>query len=211
MLKAAWAVLVLVLLAGCAAQVAKGPQGPQGPRQGLTLFEDEGHWGYRDASGNVLIPPRYVAAEEFSQRGIAAVADEVGWAYIDTWGRTVIVPYVFDDGPDPFSEGLARFVKDGKMGFFDESGQVAIGPRFDFAMPFHEGLAAACEGCRLEARGEHSEAVGGMWGFVTRSGRWVIEPAYEAAGEFDGGEARVKRDGAWFTINRKGEAIEVRK
>lgn len=192
--KSGWTAVMLMLL-GCAAG-------------GLTPFERDGLWGYRDAAGRIAIEPRYLVADAFSAHGLAAVADETGWAYIDASGRDVIRPFLLDNGPDPFSEGLARFLEDGRFGFFDERGRVAIEPRFDFVMPFHEGLAAACQGCSLEPRGEHSEAVGGLWGFVDRTGRWAIPPAYEAAGEFDGGEARVMRDGIWFSIDRKGRALK---
>lgn len=198
MLRRGWLALAAVLLAGCAAQTAGK----------LAPFEKEGLWGYRDAAGRVAIEPKYLVADPFSPQGLAAVADDDGWSYIDASGRTVIRPFLFDNGPDPFSEGLARFVKDGKFGYFDESGRVVLSPRFDFALPFHEGLAAACQGCTLEPRGEHAEAVGGQWGFVNKAGRWVVGPGYEAAGEFDGGQARVKRDGVWFTIDRSGKVMK---
>jgi hypothetical protein len=40
-----------------------------------------------------------------------------------------------------FSEGLASVKLDGKWGYVDKTGQYAIPPRFDSAMPFCAGVA----------------------------------------------------------------------
>ena len=88
----------------------------------LSAFEDpaSGLWGYRDARGAVVIEPRFLVAQDFSAHGIAAVADAVGWKIIDQRGAVLIPqPYLVDNGPDPFQEGLARFVEGGRIGFFD--------------------------------------------------------------------------------------------
>ncbi len=33
-------------------------------------------WGYKDAAGDVVIPPKFILAQEFSVEGLAAVASE---------------------------------------------------------------------------------------------------------------------------------------
>ncbi len=110
----------------------------------LVPFENEGKWGYKNASGQVLIKPQFDMANDFSPEGIAAVVDDKGWAYINEKGETVIRPFVIDNGPDYFKQGLARFRINNKFGFFDRKGKIIIGSQFDFALPFHEGLAAIC-------------------------------------------------------------------
>ncbi len=102
--------------------------------------------------------------------GLRAVADDSGWVYLDSTGVPVIRPFLFDNGPDPFSEGLARFVKDSLFGFFDTCGTVVIEPRFTFVKPFSGGTAEACEGCRLVPEGEYTRVEGGTWFVVDRSG-----------------------------------------
>jgi hypothetical protein len=153
------------------------PQSP--PQEKLIPFEKGDRWGYRNAQGKVAIEPRYVIAREFFPEGIAAVADEKEWAYIDRKGNVVIKPFIFDNGPDYFSEGLARFTVNKKFGFFDTHGRVVIKPQFDFAMPFHDGLAAFCTRCSEKRDGEHSFMEGGRWGFINRNGEVVIPPIYE--------------------------------
>ena len=173
----------------------------------LIPFERNELWGYRDERGEIVIEPRFVVAGAFSPEGIAAVADRTAWAYIDRAGRVLVRPLVVDNGPDPFREGLARFVVDGRFGFFDRRGKIAITPRFAFAESFHEGRAAFCVGCRIERRGEHRVPTGGRWGFVDRSGETVVPATYEEVRDFRNGRARVRRAGAWIVIGPDGRTI----
>lgn len=171
-------------------------------------FEKHGRWGYRDVRGGIAIPPRFDLANPFSPEGIAAVVDEKGWAYIDIKGKLVIRPFVFDNGPDYFSEGLARFTSGGKFGFFDRHGKVVIPPGFDFAAPFSDGLAAVCVGCKEVFQGEHSFRKGGRWGFTDRSGSLVIPARFDEVRQFEKGKARVRLGERWQYIDKAGEVME---
>ena len=133
-------------------------------------FEADGLWGYRDADGRVIIQPRFLMAEPFSAAGLAAVADERGWAYLDRRGKVLLRPFIFDNGPDPFEEGLARYVDGGKIGYFDEGGNIVIPARFDFGLPFQDGGARVCSGCRRVSDGEHTQIQGGRWWTINREG-----------------------------------------
>ncbi len=163
--------VAVLVLAGC--RVDSTPER-------LVLFQEGDLYGYKTASGGVAIAPKYHVAEEFSERGVAMVVDAEGWSCIDTRGEVLVRPFVFDNGPDYFQEGLARFVREGKFGFFDEDCKVVIEAKFDFARPFSDGKAAVCEGCREEGDGEHKMMVGGRWGYINRQGEVVVpltEPA----------------------------------
>ena len=113
---------------------------------------------------------------------------------------TVIIPFLYDNGPDAFADGLARFGANDKIGFFNESGGLIIPARFDFALPFSEGLAAFCSGCRKVQDGEHSRHEGGQWGYIDLTGNAVIAPQYSEARSFEGGEAQVKANGEWIVL-----------
>ena len=179
----------------------------QAPNERPVPFEQGEYWGYKDGAGAVVIAPRYHSAGEFSDSGIAAVADENGWAFINSKGAILVRPYVFDNGPDYFSEGLARFVVDGKFGFFDERGRVVIPHRFDFAEPFHAGLAVFCEKCTREREGEHAAVKGGKWGYVDRRGRVVIPAQYDEAHPAETGRVRVRAGSEWKTLDTRGRAV----
>lgn len=173
----------------------------------LVPFEQDEKWGYKNESGQVAIQPQFILANGFSVAGIAVVLDGKGWAYIDKKGKIVIRPYIFDNGPDHFQEGLARFTLDDKFGFFDQTGKVAIKPRFDFVTPFREGLAAICQGCKEKLIGEHGFMESGSWGYINQKGEIVIPPQFEEARSFINGQAEVKREGKWIRIDKTGTVI----
>ena len=76
------------------------------------MFEEKELSGYRTPQGVVTIPPRFSLANPFSSQGIASVLTKGGyWAYIDTRGHELLRPFMFDNGPDYFQEGVARFVE----------------------------------------------------------------------------------------------------
>ncbi|KUG29397.1 hypothetical protein ASZ90_000709 [hydrocarbon metagenome] len=170
-------ILPLVLLVLVFAPAAAGAGG------GLPVpFEDAatGLWGYRDrATKKTVIPPRFSYALDFHARGTAFAVSEEGWVCIDRQGRTLLKPFLFDNSPDEFQGGLARFVEEGRIGYFDRAGRVVIPADYDFGLPFEKGLAAVCRECIREYHGEHYTVVDGTWGCVDKRGR-LVRPLAEA-------------------------------
>jgi hypothetical protein len=132
-----------------------------------------------DAAGTRTFDRAMLAAVVRDEAGLGAVALDDGWYYVDRAGRSVRV-LAWDNGPDPFAEGLARVERDGKIGFVDRNFAVVIAPRYDFAWPFDGGRAMVCVGCAAEhsEEGEHPAVVGGHWGFIDRAGREVMPIRY---------------------------------
>lgn len=124
--------------------------------------------GYRSCDGRVAAAPQYTVAEPFGKGGIAAVVDAKGWAYINRRGEVVIRPFIFDNGPDGFSDGLARYTEGGKFGFFNPSGAVVIPAQFEFAYPFVKGQAKVGEGCTSVSDGEHTQINCRAWRFIQK-------------------------------------------
>jgi hypothetical protein len=68
----------------------------------------------------------------------------------------------------PFSGGIAKVKKDGKYGFVDSAGRLAIPCEFGSVRPpFSEGLVAV--------------AKEGRWGYIDKSGSWAIRPHTDGA------------------------------
>ena len=88
-------------------------------------------------------------------QGQSLIQDEKGWVYVNERGEAVLRPFIYDNGPDYFEEGLARFVASGKMGFHDKSLKIWIPARYDFAFPFVDGKAKVGMDCKLIPHGEH--------------------------------------------------------
>jgi hypothetical protein len=175
--------------------------------QALIPFEHDEKWGYKNKNGNVVIESVYFLADSFNTHGIAAVVDDSGWVYINKKGISILRPFIYDNGPDYFSEGLARYVSDNNIGFFDEKGSIIIPARFSFVLPFSEEMAAFCEGCKEIKDGEHSRMVGGKWGYIDKSGKVVVNAIYNRVGKFEGSKARVEDESGSYYIDKKGNRV----
>ena len=137
------------------------------------VFEEGDLFGYKDKGDKIVIPAQYYMADDFDRYGHAQIISKDGCFYIATTGKTVLEAFNYDNGPDYFSDGLARFIKDGKMGYHDRELNIVIPAKFDFAEPFENGRASFCNSCTTEQDGEHSRMVGGTWGVIDLKGKEV--------------------------------------
>lgn len=187
--------ILLPLLSGCVAVFDKLPHKK---------------WGFIDKSGRLVIPYKFddVARDQhggwtlphktfvnFSQ-GLCAVRVGNKWGYIDKNGLWK-VPLKYDSAGN-FSDGLALVRVADRYGYIDKSGREVIPASFDIAriegakndnpdwdftqtlltpLEFSEGLAVACRD--------------GKFGYIDKTGKFVIEPVYMRAEPFRQGLAAV--------------------
>ncbi len=83
--------------------------------------------------------------------------------------------------------------RDGKWGYIDKSGKIAIQPKYEDAEFFSEGLARV--------------KVYGKWGFIDETGNMAIQRQYENVGDFSDGLAKVEVSGKWGYIDTKGNTV----
>jgi len=127
--------------------------------------------------GRARIAPAHVAAAE-RWEGYATMLIAGDWYYVKDDGTALLV-LTYDNGPDAWSEGLARSRRDGKVVYVNEAFEEVVGPRYDWGWPFEDGRALVCLGCRLEeSDDEHRAVVGGRWGYVDASGAEVVPVRY---------------------------------
>jgi hypothetical protein len=134
-------------------------------KEGLKAVRDgRGKWGYIDRTGKIVINPQFDQPGDF-HGGIASVELNGRTRYIDKTGTTAFtLPFALSG---EFREGLAGVCTGKKRcGYADRSGNLVIEARFDQVEPFCEGLAAA--------------AVGGRWGVIDKSGKWVVRPRFRS-------------------------------
>ncbi|MTE26417.1 WG repeat-containing protein [Winogradskyella ouciana] len=67
-----------------------------------------------------------------------------------TYGRQIAIDrnqnilfdiVMFDNGPEPFNDGLTRVLRNGKMGYANKFGQIVIPCKYDYAKWFENGKA----------------------------------------------------------------------
>ncbi|MFF3015608.1 WG repeat-containing protein [Streptomyces sp. NPDC057939] len=139
--------------------------------EGLSRFMTGGLWGYADPSGTEVLAARFLEAGPFTH-GLAAVRGESGAGHIDPNGTFVTDPVhraAGRYGPN----GLAGVrTVDGRCGYVDREGRLAIAARFDRALPFN-------------AAGTAPVLLGEAWGLIDATGAWVVEPCFRRLDAFD--------------------------
>lgn len=100
------------------------------------------------------------------------------WFYVRRNGGMAPV-MKYDNGPDDFSDGLARSPVGHKIGYIDRRLRLVIPARYDGAFPFARGVAVVCLGCASVSDGEHSWYEGGEWGCIDRSGKELAFGAWK--------------------------------
>ena len=103
-----------------------------------------------------------------------------------------------------FSEGLAPVNVEGKWGYINKQANITITPQFDWATPFHDGVARILIGSFSS----------GKFGFINKKGIFEINPQFDYADDFSEGLApvgiRLNKYSTEFKmgyIDKKGEVV----
>ena len=96
---------------------------------------------------------------------------------INKEGKQLFEIHWYDNGPDYIEEGLFRMKNNDKIGFADTSGTIVIEPQYDFALPFKNGKAVVCNGCK---KGSGFTQQGGKCGVIDKKGNIVVPLIYSS-------------------------------
>jgi hypothetical protein len=130
--------------------------------------------------GAITVAQRSLPHLSFDDNGLAAIViEDRNLYFVNRQGKTAPA-FKFDNGPDYFVEGLARTVRNGKVGFVNSKLDLVIPPAWDFAAPFDHGVAAVCNRCTPKSDGEHTSMTGGKWGYIDRRGAIVLPVTYDS-------------------------------
>jgi hypothetical protein len=160
---------------------------------GRLLVKEGFTWGYKDASGNWAIPPKYNDAQTFKD-GLARVQDGPKWITIDVHGKEVQESKKKLQRIAPFSDGLALASENDLLGWIDAHDKLAFPLRkYEEAHDFSCGLA------RIK--------LDDLYGYLDKSGNLAIRNEYFSAADFDHDLALVgTREGIAY-IDTKGAAV----
>lgn len=154
---------------------------------GIAVVEVEGKWGYIDTNGKFVIAPVFDRANRFNnEAGYASVKQEGTDQYslIDRNGNAVVED-VWSEKYVMFSEGYARIIQNGKIGFINLDGEIVIPPIWDMS--------------EIETVDyfKRTNEYGGLYDSIV----WAL------ARGFTGGLALVSKDDNLYYINTEGEII----
>lgn len=172
---------------------------PNGYEDGMIIVGQGKKWGFLNPQGKVAIPIKYDKVSEFHD-GFASAEIDGKWLVIDKKG----IEYPINDSKvaavNHFTENLAPFTREDKiMGFINSNGQIAIPAKFTALGFFSDSLAWARD-------------ANNKIGYINHGGDWVIKPQFDVARNYssEAGLARVKLNGAWGYVNKKGEIMYVK-
>ncbi|MCP4923231.1 MAG: hypothetical protein GY915_04260 [bacterium] len=206
--------------------------GHPAPQKGLTPFQDPATklYGFKDGENHIVVPPQFenvlgnertaFTADHLETEYLVPVMKFRSWWQMDRQGNLKFEAVFFDNGPDYYESGLARFLEKGKVGFHDRQGNVAVKPQFDFAAPFsgyqngkeiEKKFTLVCNGCWAEPMKDikyvpltsgggmrticgcnHNTVTGGKWGAIDQSGNIVVP----------------LEDGSWENANKRLKEYE---
>ncbi|HIW57155.1 MAG TPA: WG repeat-containing protein [Firmicutes bacterium] len=154
-------------------------------------------YAFIDVDGNIRTDFKYTDARTFSD-GLARVETGSGvYNYVNE-NFDEIIPDIYDYVSSVNSEGRIAVGKDGKYGYVDYNGNLAIPLQFDNINPnsddFNNGIAVAYKNGKL--------------GLIDINGNEITPFIYDSIQSFGDYEyAKAEIDGKINVINRKGETV----
>lgn len=155
-------------------------------------------WGYINARGKFVIPPRYDSAEAFMPNGLAKVGINNNIGLINQIDAMIVPPSY--DGIGDFHEGIALATRSNHYYGINEKGKAVFNLQSASVDHFSSGLAA------FDQKIEVSNT--GVYGYLDQKGRIAIKPRFQYAASFHRGIAIVKlEDGSYAGIDTRGRVI----
>lgn len=155
--------------------------------EGLAIIKKKNKYGFINPEMKIVIPCEYENAIAFKQ-GYAMVKKEGIWYAINKVGQKVSEHQV------AVTENMARIKRETLWTFMPVDTETPITePKFEDARLFQEGLSAVLY---------HQK-----WGFIDKTGNFVIPAEYDKVSDFFQGYARVQKNNLWGIIDKQGKII----
>ena len=156
-------------------------------------------YGVVAMDGSFALPPAYYDIDAFSD-GFVASGGEHRFEVYDNKGTLLFNGDALEemDFPWDWSYGEDMFVLSkgysAEYYFVDRGGKTVLGP-YASADAFSDGLA--CVQAEENAK----------YGYIDRTGTWVIQPQFDDSARFQDGQAIQRRDGKFVVIDRTGAEL----
>lgn len=172
--------------------------GVQAYNEGLVAITKDKKWGFLNSEGSLVIELNYDKVTIFNDNYCIAKKGNAFFILDKNGVEKEITGASFTEFKH-FSQGLAPFKTDEKTsGFINTDGKIVIAAKFPSVGYFADDLAWA-------------KSNDNKVGFIDKKGIWIIKPQFDVAKNFDpvSGLARIKENGNWAYVNKKGEIINV--
>jgi hypothetical protein len=176
-------------------------------------------WGYANQKGELVIPAEYAKCYEFTPDGLATVQDPKTkqYQFINAKGEALPVEIknfqlisAFGFDVQGFAEGFVPVKVNGKWGYLNKEGKLAIAAQYDKVLEFTEGHAAVKKGDAhfiIDTKGTETPVANVLdikrfseglapyvdaakkTGFINTQGKIVIPAQFESVGYFKAGLA----------------------
>lgn len=158
----------------------------------LFRIYENGLYGYIDSTGQVIIPPKYKSAGEFSE-GLAPVRENGYYGYIDESGKYVISPQY--DYAEKFINGFAKINNNGNANVIDISGEKKI-------------LIKCPEVKELTDNRAKIRTITNKWGVIDLNGNLIIDTICDKISDVKQGIYIVNNyNGPYAAIDTSGNLI----
>ena len=133
--------------------------------------------GYVNSQGDTVIAlGEYLYCYSDTLKNFAVVMKNSGdIVAIDKNDNELFKVFKYDNGPDYIADGLFRIIENGKIGYADTVGNIAIKAQFSCAYPFKNGRAKVAIDCRTIADDEHSRWQSDHWFYIDKQGRKITK------------------------------------
>ena len=159
--------------------------------EGLAAANLNGLWGYIDVKNKVIIPFAYKAAYTFSDEYAKVLNFEGKYQFLNNKGEVLKSVNLLQAGN--FSEKMAKIEMANLWGYIDESGQIAIEPKYEKAWDFKNNYAIVTQD--------------ELYGVVNNLGEEIIKPKYNRIKDFSNGFFLAKKDSDYFYIDDSGQEM----
>jgi hypothetical protein len=182
-------------------------------------------WYYLDKKGLSVFSVYALEAGNCKNGRIMIKDGETSFYYVNKSGKKINSETY--QGLGDFSQGLARYKKNNKLGFIDTSGNAVIPAQFVEASDFSNGAAIAKTGtdyflinatgaainndkyssAKSPANGTFPVQKGLGFGLIDAKGKTVVDFKYQEILPMYEDLAWAKKDGKWGLVNSKGKEI----